>query len=56
MKKMYEAPKAERVKFDYSDSVVASSQLKCRNVTTTTEWNPTDRCKDVELSYTVGDV
>ncbi len=56
MKKTYEAPKAEKVKFDYSDSVVASSQIRCRNVTTTTEWNPVDRCNTVELSYKEGDI
>lgn len=37
MKKMYGAPKAERVEFDYSDVVVASISEKCKNVTPMTE-------------------
>lgn len=56
MKKEYEAPKAERVEFDYSDSVVASSQIKCRNVTTYTEWNPVVNCQARKIDEKVGDV
>ena len=46
MKKMYGTPKAEKVEFDYSDAVVASS-TKCKNTTPYTEWNETSStCND----------
>lgn len=45
MKKMYGTPKAERVEFDYSDAVVASS-TKCKNYTPYTEWGGSGVCND----------
>ena len=34
MKKAYESPKAEKMAFEYSDAVVASSYVGCYNETT----------------------
>ena len=39
MKKMYEAPKAQRMEFDYSETVVASKTQKCRWVKTIGEYD-----------------
>ena len=33
MKKEYEAPKAERMEFNYTEAVVASSSQECRSIT-----------------------
>ena len=37
MKKMYEAPKAERMDFNYSEAVVASGNKSCTTVLQQTE-------------------
>lgn len=39
MKKNYESPKAEKMEFNYSETVVASSSTKCRNETHYTDGN-----------------
>ena len=55
MKKTYQAPKAEKMDFEYSEAVVASGEA-CRNVTKYTEWNPEQNCKQSTISYEVQDV
>lgn len=37
MKKAYEAPKVEKMVFDYSDAVVASNTSLCHDVVTSTD-------------------
>lgn len=39
MKKDYAAPKAEKMEFNYSETVVASTGVKCTNETHYTEGN-----------------
>ncbi len=53
MKKDYVAPKAEKMEFNYTEAVVASSTtIKC-NVTPMTQYEPEDPCLKVPASDTV---
>lgn len=57
MKKTYESPKAEKMKFDYSDAVVASSIIKCGNETTYKDSNDDDEyCQGQIINHVVKDV
>ena len=57
MRKTYESPKAEKMDFDYSDAVVASASIECKNYTLMGDGNATDlHCKETEYEYTVKDV
>lgn len=53
MKRMYGTPKAEKVEFNYSDVVVASSTESCDNTTPMTEHNttPLDSCTTRPKEY-----
>ena len=55
MKKEYGAPKAEKMEFNYSEAVVASDGIKCRNITPYTEWNstPDNPCNDRQDGPTI---
>ena len=55
MKKEYGTPKAEKMEFNYSEAVVASEGIKCKNVTPYTQYNstPDTPCKDVPDGPTV---
>ena len=56
MKKTYEAPKAEKTEFNYSDVVVASS-IKCGNTTTYKDTNDISLyCQEVTVHHEVKDV
>lgn len=49
MKKMYETPEVEVVKFQYRDQVVAASGVAC---SVTNEHYGTNECKGGEIKYT----
>ncbi len=55
MKKEYGTPKAEKMEFNYSEAVVASEGIKCKNVTPYTQYNstPDTPCNDVPDGPTV---
>lgn len=52
MKKNYEAPKAEKMEFNYSETVVASG---CDNTTTYTKSNNEPHCSQIEVEYIIAD-
>ena len=55
MKKAYESPKAEKMNFDYSETVVASA-AKCRNETHYTDGNDQGAYCTITVTYhAVGD-
>ena len=57
MKKAYESPKAEKMAFEYSSTVVASSIIKCKNETHYTDSNEDgDPCLLVTTYHVTGDV
>ncbi len=56
MKKSYESPKAEKMEFNYSEAVVASS-ITCKNETHYTDGNDQGAyCTTTETYHVVGDV
>lgn len=56
MKKSYTSPKAEKMEFNYSEAVVASS-IKCKNTTTYTENNEDgEYCNTTITHHVVADV
>lgn len=57
MKKNYDSPKAEKMEFNYSETVVASYGIKCTNETTYTENNSQgEYCQSKILHHVVADV
>ena len=55
MKKNYESPKAEKMEFNYSETVVASG-TKCRNETHYTDGNDQgEYCQLNTIYHVVGD-
>ena len=56
MKKSYNSPKAEKMEFNYTEAVVAST-ITCKNETTYTEGNDQgEYCKTTITHHVVADV
>lgn len=57
MKKNYESPKAEKMEFNYAETVVASNTIMCNNETTLTDSNAVgEYCYENTKAHTVSDV
>ena len=57
MKKNYNSPKAEKMEFNYSETVVASVTTKCHNETHYTDGNDQgEYCMTNQTYHKVGDV